>query len=313
MLPPVSANTQHQLERGIRLSLLGTLANVLLAAIKLVAGLIGHSYALIADAMESMADIGGSMVVWGGLKYSSRPPDENHPYGHGKAESLAAMVVAVIMIVAGIGIAVAAIHEIITPHHAPAPFTLWVLIGVIIVKESLYRLGRRVAKESGSGAVLADAWHHRADAITSLAAGIGISIAIFGGEKYAPADDVAALFASCIILYNAWRLMQAPLHELLDVEQPDVIDDVRRVAAAQPGVRGIEKLFARKSGVLYWVDMHLEVDPHMSVRDAHKIAHDVKDAVKAAVPTVADVLIHVEPHEIEVQCLGTPVPGTDHE
>lgn len=292
----MQADVGHKLERGIRLSLIGLLANIVLATIKLVAGLLGHSYALIADAMESMADIGGSLVVWGGLRYSVRPPDENHPYGHGKAESLASMIVAVMLLVAGLGIAVAAIREIVTPHHSPAPFTLWVLVGVVIVKETLYRLGRRAAKESRSGAVLTDAWHHRSDAITSVAAGVGISVAVFGGEKYAPADDIAALFASCIILYNGWKLLKSPLHELLDVDQPDVIGDVRIVAGAQPGVRGVEKLFARKSGVLYWVDMHLEVDPCMSVRDAHKIAHDVKDAVKAAIPSVADVLIHVEPH-----------------
>lgn len=309
------ASTHTQLERGIRLSLIGMLINVSLATIKLIAGLLGHSYALIADAMESMADIFGSLVVWGGLKLSVRPPDENHPYGHGKAESLAGLIVAIMLIIAAIGIAVAAVREIITPHHAPAAFTLWVLLGVVIVKETLFRLGKRVHDESGSGAVLADAWHHRSDAITSLAAGVGISIAVFGGEKYAPADDVAALFASFIILHNGWKLLQAPLHELLDVYQPELIDRVRAVSEAVAGVRYIEKLQARKSGIRYWVDMHIEVDPQMSVREAHKIAHDVKDAVMAAIPNIADVLIHVEPHERRetvdaAQSPDTSVPGT---
>jgi len=309
----MSSAVHHGLERGIRLSLIGILANVALATIKLVAGLLGRSYALIADAMESMADIVGSLVVWGGLKYSVRPPDENHPYGHGKAESLAALTVSVMLLVAGIGIAVAAVREIITPHHAPAAFTLWVLIAVVIVKETLYRLGRRAARTSGSGAVLTDAWHHRADAITSLAAGIGIAIAVFGGEKYAPADDVAALVASGFILLNAWKLLRAPLQELLDVDQPDLIERVREVAAAVDGVRGIEKVFARKSGTRFWVDMHMEVDPDMRVSEAHRIAHQTKDAVRAALPNVADLLIHIEPHQRESSAQGPGAPVAETE
>lgn len=318
MLPIMSGDAQqprsrqHHLDRGIRLSLIGMLVNVSLATIKLVAGLLGHSYALIADAMESMADIFGSLIVWGGLKVSTRPPDENHPYGHGKAESLAAMIVALMLIVAAIGIAVAAVREIITPHHAPAAFTLWVLVGVVLVKETLFRFGKRVHRDSGSGAVLADAWHHRSDAISSLAAGIGIAIAVFGGEKYARADDIAAMFASLIILYNGWKLLMPPLHELMDIGQPDLIERVRETASHVDGVRDIEKVFARKSGTLYWVDMHIEVDPQMSVRDAHAIAHRVKDAVRAAIPAVVEVLIHVEPFETSVQSQSprTPVPGT---
>jgi cation diffusion facilitator family transporter len=216
------------------------------------------------------------------------------------------MIVAIMLIVAAIGIGVAAVREIITPHHAPAPFTLWVLIGVVIVKEALFRFGRRAHRASGSGAVLADAWHHRSDAITSLAAGIGISIAVFGGEQYAPADDYAALFASAFILYNGCTLLLAPLRELMDIGQPEQIDQVRAVAAGVEGVRGIEKVFARKSGVRFWVDMHVEVDPDMSVRDAHAIAHRVKDAVRNALPNVADVLVHIEPHE----CDAAPAPDS---
>jgi cation diffusion facilitator family transporter len=243
-----------------------------------------------------MADIFGSLVVWGGLRISAQPPDERHPYGHGKAEALSAFIVACMLIVAAIGIAVAAVREIITPHHSPAAFTLWVLLGVVIVKETLFRFGRRAHDESGSGAVLADAWHHRSDALTSLAAAIGISVALIGGPAYAPADDVAALFASLIILYNGWKLLMPPLQELMDVEQPDLIDKVRGVAAAVSGVREIEKLQARKSGTRYWVDMHMEVDPQMTVDDAHSLAHTVKDAVREAIPAVVDVLIHIEPY-----------------
>jgi cation diffusion facilitator family transporter len=281
--------------RGRRISLAGLLINGALAIIKLAAGLLGHSYALIADAVESFADIFGSFIVWGSLRYSRRPPDENHPYGHGKAEPLAAMAVAIMLIGAAIGISIEAVREILVPHRGPAVFTLWVLLGVIIVKESLYRFGRRAARASGSSAVHADAWHHRSDAITSVAAAAGISIALIGGKGWEKADAIAALFASFIILFNAIRLMRGPWHELLDAEPTEVTGEARAIAGAVDGVAAIEKVLARKSGTRYWVDMHVEVDPQMSVFDAHGVAHRVKDAVRESMPMVADVLVHLEP------------------
>jgi cation diffusion facilitator family transporter len=263
--------------------------------IKLTAGIVGHSYALVADAVESFADVFGSVVVWGGLRIAAKPADREHPYGHGKAEPLAALFVAMLILAAGAGIAVQAVRELLSPHHAPAPFTLVVLLGVVVVKEVLHRVMKRAGGEIGSTAVLADSWHHRSDAITSAAAAVGIAIALFGGPGYEVADDWAALFASGVIVYNATRLMRAPLGELMDEQPPDLIRRVREVAAGVEGVAGVEKVFARKSGLSYWVDMHLEVDPEVSVRRAHAIAHVVKDAVRQRVPQVADVLIHVEP------------------
>lgn len=201
------------------------------------------------------------------------------------------------LVAAGIGVAWAAIHEIINPQHAPAAFTLWVLIGVVVIKESLFQIGRRISRKSQSGAVLADAWHHRSDALTSLAAAIGISVALIGGKDYAVADGLAALFASGIILFNAVRIAMTPMQELMDAVPAELIEQVRSIATAVPGVREIETLHARKSGTQYWVDMHVEVDPNMSVLEAHALAHAVKDAVRQAIPQVHDVLIHVEPHE----------------
>ena len=284
-------------ERGLRISVVGLLVNGGLAIVKLVAGVLGHSYALIADAVESLADIFSSLVVWSGLRVSAQPADANHPYGHGKAQPLAALIVAIMLFGAAIGISIEAIREIRTPHHAPAWYTLAVLIGVVVVKESMFRIVRRVARQIDSGAVLLDAWHHRSDALTSAAAAIGISVALIGGEGYEPADDWAALFASAVIVFNASRLSVAPIHELMDAEAPHVTEEVRRIAEKVPGVEGVEKLFARKSGMRYWVDMHIEVVPTMAVRDAHELAHDVKNAVCTAMPNVQDVLIHIEPHK----------------
>lgn len=285
--------------RGLRITIIGLLANTALALIKLFAGVFGHSYALTADAIESLADVFGSLVVWSGLRIAAQPPDADHPYGHGKAEPIAALVVAMMLVGAAIGISIQAIQAIITPQPPPQSFTLWVLIGVIFIKELLYRLASSIAHASQSSAVLSDAWHHRSDAITSLAALVGISIAVLGGPGWEAADAWAALFAAAVILFNAWRIARSPLQELMDVEQSHIIDDVIAIARTVPGVRDVEKVLARKSGSRYLVDMHLEVDPEMSVRDSHRLAHAVKDAVQAKLPRVMDVLVHIEPHEPE--------------
>ena len=284
-------------QKGLRISVMGLFVNAGLGVIKLLAGLLGRSTALIADAIESLCDVVSSLVVWSGLQIARAPPDENHPYGHGRAETLAALAVTVMLFGAGIGIALEAISEIRTPGPTPAAFTLWVLVLVICTKETMFRLARRTAHVSQSSAVLADAWHHRSDAITSLVAAAGIAVAVIGGEAYASADDWAALFAAGVIWFNAGRLLKAPVQELMDKERPEMVARLRRIAADVAGVAGIDKVLARKSGLHYWVDMHVEVEPEMSVRQAHAVAHDVKDAIRAAIPSVQDVLVHLEPHE----------------
>jgi len=294
--PAVAQASNGGHRRGMRVALLGIAINTVLATIKLVAGLVGHSYALVADAVESMADLLGSVVVLSGLYIAALPPDKQHPYGHGKAEPLAALIVGFILFGAAVGIAVEAIREILSPHHGPAPFTLVVLVAVFVVKEAMFRIARATGRSIGSAALLLDAWHHRGDALTSLAAGIGISIALIGGPDYAPADDWAALFATGVIFFNAARLIRSPLGELMDIEVPHVIEQAAAVARDTPGVRDVETVMARKIGLGYWVDMHVEVDPDMAVVHAHRIAHDVKDRIRERLPGVLNVLVHVEPH-----------------
>ena len=281
--------------RGERISILGLLINAGLALIKLVAGVLGHSYALVADAVESMADIFSSLIVWGGLRIASQPPDAEHPYGHGKAETLAALLVGLMLVGAGIGIGIQAVQEILSPQYAPAPFTLWVLLGVIAVKETMYRVARRTARDINSSAVMADAWHHRSDAITSTAAAVGISVALLGGDRYKSADEYAALLAAGVILFNAFRLILPTLNELMDAEPTDLIRQVRAIAEQVDGVDNVEKIFARKSGMRYWVDMHVRVDPKMPVIEAHGLAHQVQDVIREQMPNVQSVLTHVEP------------------
>ena len=283
-------------KRGMRSSVIGLAVNLCLACLKLTAGVVGTSYALIADAIESLGDSVGSLIVWRGLQIASRPPDHNHPYGHGKAEPLAALLVAILLAAAAVGIAVEALREIALPHRTPAPFTLAVVVGVVLVKEMLYRFVHRVGKEVGSHAVHADAWHHRSDAITSGFAAVGITVALVGGPPFATADAWAALLASSIILVTAWRMLRPAVHELMDhTASPDLVEAVRVVAESRAGVHRVEKLLMRKMGLYYIADMHLEVPPEMSVRESHKLAHDVKEDVQRALPQVVEVLIHVEP------------------
>ena len=286
----------QNLQTGSRVALLGMLINVVLAVIKIAAGLLGNAYVLIADGIESAADVGGSIIIWGALKFAARPPDATHPYGHGKAEPFAAIIVSVGVLAAAVGLALASVRELFLPRHAPAPFTLLVLIFVIIVKETLYRYVVRIGKNAESTAVQTDAWHHRSDAITSIAAFIGISVALIGGEAWQSADDWAAIFACAVIATNGYRLLRPALFEILDTApRGEIVDIVREAARSVPGVVEIEKLFIRKMGLSFYVDLHVKVNGDISVREGHHIAHEVKRAIQNSDHRIADVLAHVEP------------------
>ena len=272
--------------------------NLVLAVIKLIAGIVGHAYALVADAVESTADIFSSLVVYGGLRIAAQPADENHPYGHGRAEALAGALVAVMLSLAAIGIAVEAIREIRTPHHVPRAWTLGVLIGVIIVKQFLAKRVFQIGAETGSTAVMADAQHHRSDVITSTAAFVGISIAVVGGPGWEQADDWAALVASVVIFYNGIRMLRPAINDLMDrVPDAGVVDGIALAALGVAEVCAIEKLKVRKVGLQFAVDLHVQADPHMSLHEAHIVSGKVKGAIRTAMPAVDGVLVHMEPYE----------------
>ena len=270
--------------------------NIVLSGTKLATGIIGHSHALVADAVESFADVFSSLIVWRGVIVAAEPADEEHPYGHGKAEPIASAFVAAMLLGAALWIAIKAFSEILKPHVAPAPFTLIVLVVVVVVKEMLFRFVSREGKAVDSSAVRTDAWHHRSDAITSVAAGIGISVSLIGGEGFEAADDVAAIAAAGVIAWNGWHLLRPALSELMDAAPShEIIDQIRQLARETPGVDGVEKCIVRKVGYQYFVDMHVEVDPQMTVLRSHEIAHAVKDKIRGAKPAVSDVLVHIEP------------------
>ena len=286
----------RSVQKGLMAAGVGMAINMVLAIIKIVAGVLGNSYALIADGIESTTDIVSSLVVWTGLKVSALPPDENHPYGHGKAESIAAIIVAAALFGAAVLIAVQSIREIVTPHHAPAWFTLVVLALVIVTKEVLYRFVLKVGHELTSTAVKGDAWHHRSDAITSAAAFIGISIALIGGKGYASADDWAALVACAIIVFNGYRIFRAALDEIMDAAvPPEVQATVRQEVEGIRGVIRIDQCRVRKSGLGLFIDIQVRVNGSLTVREADGIAEDVSARLKASRLPVGGVMVHVEP------------------
>ena len=286
----------QQAVRGARVALVAMAVSAALGAVKLIAGVRGHSNALVADGVESLLDIVSSLAVWGSLKFAAADPNRRFPYGYGKAEPLAGLAIAAGLLFVAFLLAIECIHEIRTPHQTPASWTLIVLVIVVVVKELLFRWLVRAGRELDSSALQSDAWHHRSDALTSLAALVGISIALWGGKGYEAADDWAALAACGLIAYNGVKLLRAALAEVLDAApKDDTLLRIRGIAAAVPGVSGIDDCRARKSGLGWLVDIHVEVDGELPVREGHRIAHEVKDALLTGNVGVLDALVHIEP------------------
>ena len=285
-------------QKAIKATYFSIVGNTCLAIIKGSAGFFGNSYALIADAIELTTDIFASFLVLFGLKYANKPADENHPYGHGRAEPLITFVVVGFLITSATIIAYESIQNIGTTHELPKSWTLIVLGAIIIWKEISFRLVLKKSKETNSSSLKADAWHHRSDAITSVAAFLGISIALYFGKGYETADDWAALFASGFILYNSYLIFRPALGEIMDEHSyDDLVNEIRKISLRVDGVLGTEKCFIRKSGMKYHVDLHTIVDGNVSVKEGHTTAHKLKDMLRKEITNLGHVLIHIEPDE----------------
>lgn len=283
-------------KKGFRAVLLGITINALLAVIKITAGIIGTSYALIADGIESTTDIFSSIIVWSGLKIAEKPPDRNHPYGHGKAEAISAMIVAVLLLSAAVVIVVNSIHEIALPHHAPAPFTLLVLVLVIITKEFLFRRVFKVGNDIESTALRTDAWHHRSDAITSAAAFLGISVALIMGPGYESADDFGAIAASVIIVINGIRMLKFSIADIMDEAAPvELKNKIISIVESIEDVKEVDNVKIRKSGLYYLVDLTIHVNGDLTVFEGHELSEIVSDMLKNANLSIQDVMVHTEP------------------
>lgn len=283
-------------QTAVKATYFSIVGNISLALIKGLAGFFGNSYALIADAIESTTDIFSSFLVLFGIKYSNKPPDDNHPYGHGRAEPLITFLVVGFLITSATIIAHESINNIGTPHELPKSWTLFVLGAIIIWKEYSFRLVMKRSVESNSSSLRADAWHHRSDAITSVAAFIGISIALIMGKGYESADDWAALFAAGFIFYNSYMIFRPALGEIMDEHlNEDLIVEIRMVAQQVDGVVNTEKCFIRKAGMKYHVDLHAIVNANITVKEGHEISHVLKDTLREEIPELGHVLIHIEP------------------
>ena len=284
-------------QTAVKATYFSIVGNTCLAIIKGIAGVFGNSYALIADAIESTTDIFSSFLVLFGIKYSNRPADANHPYGHGRVEPLITFLVVGFLITSATIIAYESIANIGTPHELPKPWTLIVLGAIIIWKEYSFRLVMKKGVQTNSSSLKADAWHHRSDAITSVAAFIGISIALFLGKGYESADDWAALFASVFILYNSYLIFRPALGEIMDEHLYDDLEaQIRKIAISVDGVIDTEKCFIRKSGMKFHIDLHAVVDGTISVTEGHDIAHLLKDTLRENIVELGHVLIHIEPN-----------------
>ena len=295
---PAKAKLASNKEKALKATYFSIAGNICLAIVKGFAGVFGNSYALVADSIESTTDIFASLLVLFGIKYASRPADDNHPYGHGRAEPLITFLVVGFLIFSAILIAYQSIENIKTPHELPKSWTLYVLAAIILWKEISYRLVLKKSVETNSSALRADAWHHRSDAITSVAAFIGISIALFMGPGYETADDWAALFASGFILYNCYLIFRPALAEIMDEDlHNDLIMQIREISLQVPGIRYTEKCYVRKTGMSYQVDLHAVVDAEISVRAGHELAHNLQDALQLQLPEISNILIHIEPDD----------------
>ncbi|MDP4581948.1 MAG: cation diffusion facilitator family transporter [Saprospiraceae bacterium] len=284
-------------KKAINTIVFSIVGNCFLALVKGFAGFFGNSYALIADAIESTTDIFSSILVLFGLKYANKPADKNHPYGHGKIEPLITFLLVGFLVISATFIAYESIQNIKNPHDLPEKWTLIVLALIIVWKELSFRIVIQKSEETNSSSLKADAWHHRSDAITSIAAFIGITMALMLGKGYESADDWAALFASGFIFYNSYLIFRPALGEIMDEHfYDDLVEDIRRISLTVDGIIATEKCFIRKVGMIYHVDLHAKVNGSISVTDGHNLAHQLKDTLRAEIPQLGHVLIHIEPH-----------------
>jgi cation diffusion facilitator family transporter len=295
---PNRTNAEDHVREAVKTTYFSIIGNAALAVLKGLTGYFGNSYALLADALESTTDVFSSILVLVGIRYSSKPADKNHPYGHGRAEPLITFLVVGFLITSATIIAYESILNIGTPHDLPEAYTLFVLGGIIVWKEISFQRVIRKSKETGSSSLKADAWHHRSDAITSVAAFIGISVALYFGPGFESADDWAALLASAFILYNSYKIFRPALGEIMDEHlYDDLVAEIRQVSLQVEGIEDTEKCFVRKTGMKYHVDLHALVKSTITVKEGHDLAHKLKDTLQETIPTLGNVLIHIEPKD----------------
>ncbi|CAN5653168.1 cation diffusion facilitator family transporter [soil metagenome] len=282
---------------AVQATWIGLGVNLALGVAKLVGGVIGGAFAMVSDAVNSLGDAFTSAVVLLALRVAQVPPDDEHPYGHTRAEAIAGSNVAVLLIVSAILIGWEALRRLPLQHPVPPFGTLWIAGANVVIKESLYHYKIRVGHRLGSSSLIANAWDHRADALSALAVLIGLLLVRVGGPAWIFADELAALVVVGAIVWSATGLLRSSVHELLDVQaKPEIVAEIRRAAEEVEGVRHAEKTWVRKSGLEYLVDIHIQVDPAWTVAEGHRVGHQVKDQLLARFSNLRDVLVHLEPY-----------------
>ncbi len=294
--PPAPSSSRPLYREATRAAALGLTVNLALGTVKLAGGLIGNSFALVADAVNSLGDSVSSVVVLFALRVAQRPADAEHPYGHTRAEAVAATNVALLIIVSALLVAWQAVVRLPEFHPLPPVWTLWIAAANVLIKEGLFHYKVRLGRRIGSSALVANAWDHRSDALCSLAVLAGLGAVRWGGTALIWADEAAALVVAAGIVFSAVRLFRQSASELMDPQADDeLVRQIERTASAVPGVLAVETLWVRKSGLEYFGDIHIEVDPRLTVEDGHRISHRVKSRLLADFATLRDVLVHLEP------------------
>jgi cation diffusion facilitator family transporter len=279
------------------IAILSMLVSAGLAATKITVGLSAHSAAVISDGLESAGDVLASGLVLLGLIIAAKPPDAQHPYGHGRVETLSALVVGMMLVISGSLISLRSLERIGESHQPLAAYAVWPLIGSIVIKSVLSATKRRFARRIHSSGLAADAWNDTVDVLSGAVALTGVGLAVFDPKTFAAADNLGGAGVGIIVIFLGIRVVRDTTLLLMDtMPNDDSMHQIRAVALSVPGARGIEKCFARKTGLRWHVDLHLEVDPDMSVLQSHELATEVRIKIKETLDWVADVLVHVEPY-----------------
>jgi cation diffusion facilitator family transporter len=296
----IKLETNERFKKAEFAAMVGVVGNIVLAIVKAILGVLGNSRALIADAVHSGSDVLGSIAVFVGLRAAKQPPDKDHPYGHGKAESIAAIIVAVLLFIVGIEIGRSAVEAFFQPIEPPNMLAVYGALISIVTKELMFRYKFRLGKKIKSDAIIVNAYEHRSDVYSSIAALIGIGFALIGGRMDLPwltyADPLAGLFVAVLILKMAWRLGAESIHSTLDHVLPEEeTQELRDVVQAVPEVKKITELLAREHGHYVIVDIKISVDPYMTVEEGHLVGKKVKAKLLEA-SNVQDVMVHINPY-----------------
>lgn len=279
-----------------RLAVVSVGANAVLAAISIVLGARGRSVTVVASGIEFTADVVASLFVLFGFWFASRPADSRHPYGHGRAETLTGLLIGVGLFIIGGSIAAHAWRDIDAVHAAPAAYTVWPLTLALAVKTAMMLAKMRASRRTGSQALMADAWNDSVDVLSAVAAITALGLTLYDPAAFHAADHVGGMLVGAFVIVAGLGVVRTTSLDLMDTMPPDaLLDEVRQSACRVDGVRGVEKLFARRTGLQYHVDLHLEVDGWMSVDEGHAIATAVRERIRQDVAAISDVLVHVEP------------------